>query len=301
MANAFNRAQQLTWKDLNITLQNSAGQMVDAYEIKYTIVAQICGIDQVIGSVTNTPVRRTTGFYFAPWRVPDDAPITNYKIVWTFQHSEDSETCTFVEPFSVVDSVLATTGIINTLCETAQRLLIRLRHVLRDNNPDRNYRFAPPASENQIQGFTEIFGFIWEDEELLEYLEMAIEFINMTPPLENYDICNLPKKLWALATIGAASHALQARAINWIADQFSYSIGGISLDLNDKSSSYESSSSTIWEKFTKGTEDHKNSIKLMRGLQQRRFGIGISAHLGPYNKSGIISPRNYASFRSGMN
>lgn len=303
MANAFNRAQQLTWKDLNITLTNSAGQFVDAYSITYVILANVCGRDQVIGSLSNDPVHRTTGFYFANWKVPDDAPITMYKIVWQFQHNEGDDVMTHIEPFSVVDSVLAVTGIVNTLCENAQKLILRLRRVLRDNNPDRNYRFAPPSSENQIQSFSEVFGFIFEDEELLEYLDMSIEAINQSPPLENYDICNLPRNLGYLATTGAAAYALSARGINWIVDQFSYSIGGISLDLTGRSDQYGAgfsggASSGMQDAFKEGLENHKNSIKLMRGLQQRRFGVGISAHLGPHNKSGIVSPRNYASFRA---
>lgn len=303
MSNAFNRAQQLTWKDLNITLQNSVGQAVDAYSITYTILANICGRDQVIGSLMNEPVHRTTGFYFANWQVPSDAPITMYKIVWQFQHTKDGEINTHIEPFSIVDSVIATTGIVNTICPQAQKLLLRLRRVLRDNNPDRNYRFAPPSSENQIQSFSEIFGFIWEDEELLEFLDMAVETINQTPPLENYDICNLPTRLGVLAVTGAAAHALSAKGINWLVDSFSYSIGGISLDLGSKAGDYGAgggggAAAAMKEAFKEGTEQHKNSIKIMRGLQQTRFSLGISARLGPHSKGGIVTPRNYASFRA---
>lgn len=303
MANAFNRGQQLTWKDLNITLRNSAGQSIDAFSITYVIVANVCGRDQVIGSLSNDPVHRTTGFYFANWKVLDDAPITHYKIIWQFKYTENSEIMTHIEPFSVVDSVLATTGIVNTLCENAQRLLLRLRRVLRDNNPDRNYRFAPPSSENQIQSYSEIFGFLFEDEELLEFLDMAVESINQQPPLENYDICSLPRNLGFIAVTGAAAYALSARGINWLVDQFSYSIGGISLDLSGRSDQYGAgfsggAAASMKEAFQNSIEQHKASIKLMRGLAQPRFGIGISAHLGPHNKSGIVSPRNYASFRT---
>ena len=303
MSNAFNRGQNLSWQDLNITLRNQAGQLVDPYSITFTILANVCGRDQVIGQLTNQPTRRSVGTYYANWTVPMDAPITNYKIVWQFKQTKDDDTNTHIQPFAVVDSTIATTGIVNTVCDNAQKLLLRLRRVLRDNNPDRNYRFAPPASENQIQGFSEIFGFIWEDEELLEYLDMAVEQINFTPPLEDHNICNLPRNLGALATTGAAAHALSARGINWVADQFDYSIGGISLSLSDKADAYGAgggggAAAGMKEAFKESLEQYKVSIKITRGLIQNRFGLGISAHLGPFNKSGIVSPRNYASFRT---
>jgi hypothetical protein len=43
-------------------------------------------------------------------------------------------------------------------------LIYRLRILLRDNNPDRNYRFRPPSSSKFIQGQTQVFGFVWEDD-----------------------------------------------------------------------------------------------------------------------------------------
>ena len=67
----------------------------------------------------------------------------------------------------------------------------------------------------------------------------------------------------------------------------SYSISGVSLDI-DKSSKYLS----LKEKML---DQAKSSIKIVKGLQQPRYGIGISSALGPYSRVGVQSRRNYIS------
>lgn len=75
----------------------------------------------------------------------------------------------------------------------------------------------------------------------------------------------------------------------------SYSISAVSLDI-DKSAKYESLKNNAEGMFNLMVLEYKKSIHITRGLQQPRYGIGLSVHLGPFNKSGIVSPRNYASF-----
>lgn len=80
----------------------------------------------------------------------------------------------------------------------------------------------------------------------------------------------------------------------------SYSVSGVSLDI-DKSSKYEAMKNNFWGEFDKGLELAKRSIKIVKGLQQPRYGIGISSALGPYSRPGIQSRRNYVSgFRGGF-
>jgi hypothetical protein len=86
--------------------------------------------------------------------------------------------------------------------------------------------------------------------------------------------------------------ALQALRINWIQEEFSYSIGGVSLDL-DRSSKYESAASSMSEQFDKMLEKAKATVNVVRGLQQPRYGMGIRSAFGPYSGRGILSPRRF--------
>jgi len=72
----------------------------------------------------------------------------------------------------------------------------------------------------------------------------------------------------------------------------SYSIGGISLDI-EKSSKYESLKQNAEGQFDKATEFKARTVKFMRGLQQPRFGIGIRSAFGPYVGKGVLSPRGF--------
>lgn len=74
----------------------------------------------------------------------------------------------------------------------------------------------------------------------------------------------------------------------------SYSVSGVSLDI-DKSSKYESMKNNFIEEFEKSRELAKRSIKIIKGLQQPKYGIGLQSALGPYSRPGIQSRRNYVS------
>lgn len=79
---------------------------------------------------------------------------------------------------------------------------------------------------------------------------------------------------------------------NGILAHNSYSIGGVSLDL-ERSSKYESLKSNAEGQFDKATEAKARTVKFCRGLQQPRYGIGIRSAFGPNVGRGILSPRNF--------
>lgn len=97
------------------------------------------------------------------------------------------------------------------------------------NSPDRNYHFRPPEHEGTIKNYNRVFGFIWEDHELLEYMNMALDFWNAAPP-ETESLCSLDllmsqKPAWrAYIMWGAIAHAALALSFNWISEEFS--VGG---------------------------------------------------------------------------
>lgn len=80
--------------------------------------------------------------------------------------------------------------------------------------------------------------------------------------------------------------------MNGVLAHNSYSIGGISLDVQ-KSSNYESLKNNAEAQFDKATEAKARTVKYTRGLQQPRFGRGVRSSFGPFLGRGILSPRNF--------
>jgi hypothetical protein len=164
------------------------------------------------------------------------------------------------------------------------------------NSPDRNYRFRPPTHEGTVDQYSRVFGYIWEDEELGEYLERSLDMISAAPPRTPFasleDLVRQRKDWTTLLLSGASYWAFQALQANMVADEFSYSIGGVSLDI-EKSSKYESLKQGASDQFDKMLEKAKATIKIVKGLQQPKYGAGIRSSFGPYQARGSISPAKF--------
>ena len=99
------------------------------------------------------------------------------------------------------------------------------------------------------------------------------------PPLEvSYDLCVPGPENFVLA--------------NGILAHNSYSIGGISLDI-DKSSKYMDLKRNAEEQWDKMTESESRTEKYAIGLSQPRFGRGVRSAFGPYTGKGVLSPRSF--------
>lgn len=72
----------------------------------------------------------------------------------------------------------------------------------------------------------------------------------------------------------------------------SYSIGGISLDIS-KASTYESLKQNAEQQFDKATESKQSTVKIIRGLKQPRFGMGVRSAFGPFTGRGTLGPRSF--------
>lgn len=79
---------------------------------------------------------------------------------------------------------------------------------------------------------------------------------------------------------------------NGILAHNSYSIGGISLDL-DRSSKYEGLKSSAESMWSTSVEAKARTTKFMRGLRQPKYGVGIRSSFGPAVGRGVLSPRNF--------
>jgi len=164
------------------------------------------------------------------------------------------------------------------------------------NCPDKFYHFRPPEWEGNIGQYNRIFGQIWEDAELKLYLEWAVDEWDTAPPSTRVrtlnHLCNGYPEWRGAIFWQAIAHACFAMSLNWIADEFDYSIGGVSLSI-EKSSKYESMKQNAEGQFDKATEQKARTVKYIRGLQQPRFGIGIRSAFGPQVGRGVLSPRNF--------
>lgn len=287
------RGQQLGREDLKLFLINASEHPVNAAEISYAIYDFTTKLEVLVGSDQRTPLNPTVGEYYASIIIPLDANLGEYRIRWAIRELIGGPLRTVVQEFSVQDR-----DMVMPTCFTPTQtdLIRRLRMVLRDQNPDKFYKFRPPAHEETVNQFSRVFGYIWEDAELLEYLERSLDMIIASPPrtpFNGIDQMTQIRPEWrTLLITGGMFWALQALQINWTADEFSYSIGGISLDL-DKSSKYDTLKQGASDQFDKQLEKAKATVKFIKGLQQPKYGMGIRSSFGPFQGRGVISPRKF--------
>ena len=153
--------------------------------------------------------------------------------------------------------------------------IMTVRELLSDTNPDRNYHFRPPTPGKVVAGYTSRVGFIFLDPTILRMLDLNIAKLNTWNPknLTNYNLENVPFSWGQCAAVGAASSCCSAEGARWAADEFSYSLNGVSLDIN-KSSLYLSLAQTYGQEFT----DWAPLITAIRpysaGLRQQRWLLG---------------------------
>ena len=295
---AFYKGQQLGRNDLNIFLDNINGTPENAAEISYALYDFTAGREVLVGPPKRTPVNPSVGEYFASVIVPLDANIGEYRVRWTFREMVGAPIQQVLMNFSVIDKVNPN-DLEPTMTPAEKDLGRRLRILLRDQAPDRNYSFRPPSHEQTVSQFSRVFGYIWENNELKEYLERSLDEIIASPPrtpFSSIDSLVAMKPEWrTLLLTGAMVFALQALRINWASEEFEYSIGGVSLNLY-KSSKYEAAQASAQESFTNQLEKAKQTVNILKGVQQPRYGTGIRSAFGPYAGRGQLSPRAFVGF-----
>jgi len=284
--------QTLSKGDLYIVIRNHLGHYIDPYGISYGIYQRISGLDILISPPELQPTRSDVGQYYANYTIPGDSLPGDYYIKWAFLEAPSSNPTYAIQEFAVI----TTNIVISSPYTTATTALIqKLRYVLRDNNPDRNYHFMPPAMEETIQGFTTKFGYVWEDDELYEYLDIAVSDINNMPPIEGWTVDTLVSRLYSMVLNNAAAVALRALAINWAHEEFQGDISGVGLNL-EKSSKYLAVKDNFEAAYTKQIDEYKTyGVRYIVGVRQGRYPMGVTSALGPYSRVGVQSRRNYIS------
>jgi hypothetical protein len=150
-----------------------------------------------------------------------------------------------------------------------------VRILLRDNNPDRNYHFRPPTPGKVVAGYTTRVGFIWMDEDILMNLDMAISKLNTWNPMNytGWTLDTIPADWGRAAALGAAALCLLGESARWTADEFSYSLNGVSLDIN-KSGMYQTLGTTYDTQFTTWAPLLTANRPFSAGLRQQRWLLG---------------------------
>ena len=218
MSVAFFQGQSLGPDDLKIAVRDQLGNLLDPASIVYSLYDYTSGSEVLIGDPNQVPSSPSVGMFYASTQIPLDASIGEWVVRWNMRQVANGPIVQVVQRFQVV-----TTNVVTNITQDTQEQMMmrRLRILLRDNNPDRNYRFRPPNTEKFIQSQTESFGYIFEDSELLEFLYMAVDTMNSYPPVTGIQLNDMPDRWRTCVLIGAAAHAIRAITINWIADEFS--------------------------------------------------------------------------------
>lgn len=297
MSTAFFKGQQLGPEDLNIYLDDQSDRPRNAYDISYSIHDFTLGYEVLIGVPRMIPANPSVGHYYASLIIPLDANVGPYRLRWTVQETVGSEVHQFLQEFEVIDKASLITS---SVTGYEADLLRGLRTLLRDRDHDRNYHFRPPAHEETIRQQNHVFGQIWLDDELQEFLRESLDNISASPPrtpFASLDSMMMMYPEWrTLLLNGAARQAIFALTMNWIADEFDYSIGGVSLSV-EKSGKYQSQMQAMTDQFDKQLELAKATVKIQRGLMKPKFGMGIRSAFGPHTGTkGGMTPRKFMGF-----
>lgn len=230
MSVSFNVGQELGRNDLSIFLVDEFGVPVNAAEISFAIYfvdksSGPPGVEVLIPPLERTPVNPAVGEYYAAVLVPPGASPGDYRIRWSFRRTLADEIQEVVQEFGVSDPSACTDGQpLFSACVAS--LVDKFRYAVRDANPDRNYHFRPPEQEGVVKKYNRVFGYIWEDHEIVVFLEMSLDWFNSLPPetaeISTLDMLCARKPNWRTFIIwGAIVHAMFALAANWVADEFS--------------------------------------------------------------------------------
>lgn len=139
MSVAFHPGQTLGAEDLKILIRNASGTLVDPFYIRYSLFDNTTGVEVLSGAPDRVPATSGTGQYYVNATIPLDANIGDWLVRWNFRETVGSPLVQVVQEFNIVEECV-TISITGNPSEDG--FIRRLRIMLRDNNPDRNYSVA---------------------------------------------------------------------------------------------------------------------------------------------------------------
>jgi hypothetical protein len=270
--------------DLNLLVRDSQNNILDPYNIAYSIFQlDEQGNQTLVAGPQATPTRASAGAYYINITIPTTwhGP---YRLVWYLIQNQGDPQIQVYEDFQVVfvnpasNSLEAQSVLVTPKVATSPSrgpAIMYVRQLLFDTNPDRNYHFRPPTPGKVVANYTTRVGFIWPDELILTLLQITISQLNYFNPMNIYSftIDMIPDDWARIAALGAASKCLTAEGARWAEEEFSYSLNGVSLDIN-KSSLYQSLGQVYDQQFTTMAPLVTANRPFSAGLRQQRWLLG---------------------------
>lgn len=281
---AFSVGKTLSNGDLSITVRDTNGAPQTPSYISYSIFSISGKQPSLVTDPRLIPaLGLTIGQYYVNMTIPTSWVPGDYRLVWYLQQNPDSPEVSIYEDFSIVltnsiSSSLEAPSVFMSkrlgISETAANQIMMVRELLSDTNPDRNYHFRPPTAGKVVAGYNQRVGYIWTDQSLLRFLNLSIAKINSANPKNFYDftIETVPNSWYQAAAVGAAAFALMAEAIRWNAEEFSYSLNGVSLDIN-KASGYQGLADAYRSEFNEWIVPLTANRPYSASLRQQRWTL----------------------------
>ena len=245
---------------------------------------------QLAGQPQCVPTRVSQGAYYVPITIPTTWKGV-YRLVWNIQMYPNCPVDTVVEVFVVqsidpLDPAFEAPSVIIAVPESIAsagnstpamfaQAVMYVRELLSDTNPDRNYHFRPPTPGRVVAGYNTRVGYIWLDGTILMFLDISISMLNLYNPMNlyNWTLDTIPADWGRIAALGAAAFCLQAEGDRWAADQFQYSLNGVSLDVN-KADLYSGLGTTLMTQFNTMAPLVTANRPFSAGLRQQRWLLG---------------------------
>ena len=282
MSIVFIPGKQLQQGDLSLVVRGSGGLVYDPPVVTFSILQLLQDQEFVVFGPKSPAEKSAVGQYWVNLSIPTMWS-GSFKLVWYLQDESGNESQVY-EEFQVIPMETSKTsheapslGMARnpTITESTANLIIYVRELLSDENPDRNYHFRPPTQGKTIAGFSQRVGFIWEDKTIVRMLDLAIMRLCTVNPLVeyHYTLDNIPPNWAKAACIGAAGFCLSKEAARWVADEFSYSLNGVSLDIN-KAQMYQGLGAEYKQEFDEWAVSIAASKPSSVGLRQSRWLLG---------------------------
>lgn len=290
------RGETVTSDQVSVMIRDEFGAPVTPFYIAFSIFDCTGDIPYVDGIERRQPgFAGAVGNYGANFTIDGQANTGLWEIRWYLKRDEYASEEVIVEEFEVIGATRPSFGYEATLPDYMRQMVNDLRMLLADDAPDRRYHFRPPEHGQRIANYTSRFGYIWETTQLVFCLNMAVGYINLSPPRTNFHISefvsNSPTSDWRyLLLLKAASIACKIEQLRWIADEFNYSIGSLSLDIT-KSDKYSQMGDAFDTQFETSLELAKRTLKYTLGLKMSRFsGVSGLFSFGPsVSRVGLIN------------
>jgi hypothetical protein len=278
--------KQLGPSDLSLLVRDSNGALMDPAVLTFSIF-QLNPTTLVLGP-NIVPARLNIGSYFINITIPTNWAGGDYQLVWYLQqYSVGDPISNVTEDFSIsqvdplvgglssLDAPSVVSADVPPFTSKIANIVMNVRELLSDTNPDRNYHFRPPTPGKVVAGFSSRVGFIWLDTTIIRMLKLTISQLNSwnVKNFYSFTLDNIPDDWAEAAAVGAASKCLQGEAARWAADEFGYSLNGVSIDIN-KASLYQGLAESYKQEFETWAPLITANRPASVGLRQQRWLLG---------------------------